>query len=778
MTRLVGVLLILATAAGCQSPPANRQHHKMSYGPPPPGYHKIRGESVPNWKPQDMHRAAGRAGTALAWLPLGPRPVTFEFWSGNDDASGRVVSVAPHPIDPNICYIASASGGIWKTVDKGVNWVPLTDELSNLNHGCVALDPSNPDVVYAGTGEYTLQTTGDGLFRSADAGATWTRIATNAQVGSTCSAVIVDPSNPQIIHVTGGSGYSRSTDGGATWVRLLTGRASDLVIDPVNPQVLYLARHSNGIYRSTDGGSTWTKLAGGLPTTNLSRIRLAIAPSNPNVLYTVIIDAGQQSMRGFFRSADGGTTWISKPATPDFPFPQGWYDLFVGVDPTNENIVYGGGVFPTFATAGVIKSTDGGNSWTDITIRPTGQVHPDQQAIAFGPDGTLWIGNDGGVWYSNDAGGSWVNTNNTLTVTQNYNIALHPTDPALLMGGTQDNGTVAREIDNEDWPQIVSGDGGFLAYDPSFPSRRYTTFVQLTVFRLVGAGFADITGPWSADPVQFIAPLIMDPNDPNTLLGGTNRVWRTTNASTTASWTAISPTTVGGGGTLTALAVAQSDSTTIYTGSSNGRVYVTTNDGGTWLNRSLGFTFALISDIVIDPTDPGTAYASVHATSTRRVARTTDFGQNWTTLDGGLPVGVTARALAVDWRFAPPHLYIGTGAGIYCSFDDGTTWIKDGLDLPNVNIGDLAIDPARGDITAGTFGRGAWRALLPVVGDLDGNRILDLGDQFVFTECLNGPDEPTAPINCTQAQFFHADFTGDNDVDEEDFARFMELMVP
>lgn len=682
-----------------------------SLGPPPPGYWRITGEPVPDWQPQS-DPAPRSGGGAATWQPMGPRPILSEYWSGDDDASGRVVSIAPHPTDPQTCYIASASGGIWKTTDGGSNWTPLTDELSTLNHGAVAIDPSNPQTIYAGTGEYTVQSTGDGLFRSLDGGATWTKIATAAQVGTRCSRVMINPANPQVIHVTGSAGYIRSTNGGAAWSTRLSGAASDVAINPVNPQTLYVARHSDGVYRSLDGGTTLTKLAGGLPVGS-GRIVLGLSAANPSVVYAAFTDDGD--LVGLYRSADGGTSWSLLPATPNFPSPQAWYSCFLAVDPSNENTLMAGGVFPSYAPVGVVRSTNGGTSWTEVSISAiAGQLHPDMHAVAFGPGGVIWCGNDGGVWKSTDNAASWINLNATLTLTQNYQIALHPTDAAKLMGGTQDNGTVGRDLATDQWPQVLEGDGGFAAYDFATPTRRYTTYIYLSIYRFNGALLSNITGPWSGDPRNFIAPLIISPHHAQTLFGGTDRVWRTTNAAATIpTWTAISPTTVGGGGTLNTLAQAASDAQVMYTGSSNGPVYVTANGGANWNNRSTGLPAAGVTDIVIHPTNASRAYVSYALTTGGRIYSTTNQGVSWTAVGTTLPTGVASRALAVDWRFAPPHLYCGAGSGVYSSRNGGASWTKDGTDLPNVTIGDLQIHPATCDLIAGTYGRGAWRLRLP-----------------------------------------------------------------
>ena len=681
---------------------AKKGERKM--GPPPPGYVKILGETVPGWSWDDTRRTAR---SPLDWQPLGPRPITDEYWSGSDLASGRVVSIAPHPTDADIIYIASASGGVWKTVDSGVTWQALTDELPNLNHGCVALDKQAPDTVYVGTGEYQTNSGGDGVFKSTDGGSSWARVATVAQVGSNCSKMVVNPSNSQIVHWGGTGGYVRSVDGGSTWTRILTGNVSDLAVDPAAPQNVYVARQSTGIFKSTDSGASFTQLTTDLPTAGIGRILIAIAPSSPSTVYAAILSGN--SLQGLYRSTNGGANWTRKANTPNFPSPQGSYDCFIGVSPSNPDTVYAGGVFPSYAVAGVIKTTNGGDSWTDVTVGTLGgQLHPDQHVVAFDADGRVWVGNDGGVWYSADSGLSWVNTNDTLSVTQNYAIALHPSDPNQVMGGTQDNGTVARDLGTEDWPQILSGDGGYLAYDFNSPTRRYVTYVGLDTYRLDGATITDITGPWSGDSRNFIAPLVMDPNNATTLLGGTNRVWRTTDAHAGATWTALSSNFPG---TINALAVAQGASNTIYAGNSQGDVFVST-DAVNWPNRSVGLPTAGISDIQIDPSDSGRAYIGYFSTSGGRVWRTTDFGVTWQNLTGTLPAGVSAKAIEIDWRPATDVIYVGTGSGLYWSKDEGATWSRDGADLPNVNIGDLLLDEVSNFLYAGTYGRGVFRATI------------------------------------------------------------------
>jgi photosystem II stability/assembly factor-like uncharacterized protein len=681
---------------------------ELEFGPPPPGYVKITAQPVPGWTPESMH-PGGTDGAG--WTLLGPAPITNEYWSGSDNASGRVVSIAVDPTNPARVYIGSASGGVWKTTNSGGSWAPLTDELSILTHGAVAIDPTNPSVIYAGTGEYSSGSGGDGLFKSLDGGASWTRVATTAQVGDSTSRIIVDPQDPQRVFLAGGAGCFRSTDGGATWSQRLGGSCSDLALNPVNPQIVYAGRANDGVYRSLDGGNTFSKVWPSPANSNTRRIALSLCASTPSTIYCAITNPSN-GLLGFYRSTNDGANWTQLTNTPDFPSPQGWYDLAVAVSPTDPNLVFCGGVSPEYAPAGIIRSTDGGSTWTETMAGGEDRfVHPDVQTLAFGPDGALWVGCDGGVWRSTNNGATWINCNATLTLAQNYALAPHPTDTGRMIGGTQDNGTIQRTTSNA-WPQIFSGDGGYAAYDASNPARRYVTYVYLSVYRQFAGNTTEISGPWGNDPRNFISPLIMDPNSPQTLLGGTNRVWRTTNADSTHTWAAISGTDVSGGGVLNTIAVARGAPNTIYTGSSSGRVYVTTN-GSTWVNRTAGLPSGDVSDIEISPTDPATAYATFYNTSGGRIFRTVNAGQSWANMTGTLPAGVSVKCIALDWRSATPGMWVGSGAGVYSSYDGGATWAKDGSDLPNVIVDDLLINPATSTLTAGTYGRGTWRLTLP-----------------------------------------------------------------
>jgi photosystem II stability/assembly factor-like uncharacterized protein len=663
----------------------------------------------------------------MSWTFIGGRPVTSEYWSGNNDAGGRVVSIACHPTSAGTAYIATASGGIWKTTDTGANWAPMTDNSSNLNHGAVEVDRNFPTAVYAGGGEYTTGSTGNGLQRSLDSGVTWSALGSAATLGDQCSGIAVVPgasaNAPAAIHWTGSAGYRRSTTGGLSWsATVISGSCSSLAVDRSNPLRVFVAVHGSGIRRSVNGGATFSVLSGGLPTSGISRIVLSMSQSNPQVLYAAFAN-NSSGLEGLYRTSDGGDTWTKLVNTPNFPTPQAWYDLSVGVDPLNENHVFCGGVSPVYQVAGVIETTNGGQSWTEIS-GSGGQIHPDQHWVAFGADNVPWFGCDGGVWRR--VGNTWSNRNATLAAIQNYTIAQHPADPNRVIAGTQDNGMAGTSNGSLAWPQITAGDGGYGAHDASVFNRLYTTYVYLRIYRVTGNNVDDITGPWSDDNREWVAPMVADANTSSWLYGGTNRVWLTQNAPSAAAWNAMSDSSVADGGTVSTMASVPGMPGVFWVANSNGGVWRTVNGGAKWVRMRTN-DGTRITTVCPKPGSASEAFISRLRSTGTRVLQMTD-GTTWTNRTGSLPSGARPQTLAVDWGRPVPSMYVGTGAGVYASFDLGSAWVKDGSDLPNVNIGQLEIDPIVRTIAAGTYGRGAWRSGLPKPADLNADGLVDGAD--------------------------------------------------
>jgi photosystem II stability/assembly factor-like uncharacterized protein len=651
------------------------------------------------------------------WIFMGPMPITNEPWS-DGTVSGRVVFVLPHPTNQNIVYIAAAQGGVWKTTDGGNNWMPLTDGLTSLASGALAFQPGDPNTIWYGTGEMNFCgdcSSGDGLFKSTDAGNTWTKVAARTTVGSYIARIYIHPTNPNIIVMATSGCIVRSTNGGTSWTQpLAVSWARDLVADPTNPDELYCTVWQNGIYRSTDAGATWNQLTNGLPAAGTyTRVNIAISQSNPNVLYAGYSN-NSYTLLGFYRTTNGGTNWSQIAGVPDYLCGQGFYNHMIIVDQTNSDTIYAGGTYPYNASyRGLIRTTNGGTSWTDITDRtPNGCLHPDIHHMAWDAAGHLWVGCDGGVWESTNNGNSWINHNATLGITQFYTVAVSSVNDLIIQGGTQDNGTPRTETGGLPWFEFMSGDGGPTNFDwGASAAISYTTYVYLDpLYKWNGTTFQFGIGGLSGDGrVSWCnGPLETDPNTINRVYAGTYRVWRSTDGG--SNWGTISGGLTGGSGYLLSLEIAPGNSNIIYTGASSGRFYYTSNGGGAWNNRTNAAWGANeIRDLRINPSNNQEVYVAL---SNVAVYRTTNAGSAWTNVTGDLGTLDVREvfSMVVDFSSNPRHIYVGTKHGVYGSQDGGTTWSKT-ANLPMLDVYELWLDS---DVTgnyllAATHGRGIWK---------------------------------------------------------------------
>jgi photosystem II stability/assembly factor-like uncharacterized protein len=692
-----------------------------------------------------------QATSTEQWVNIGPAPMRDSIIGRHKvDVSGRTTALAVDPRDSSVIYLGAAQGGVWKSTDDGASWTPLTDDQPSLAVGSLALDPSNPDIVYVGTGE--PHASGDsyygaGVLRSTDGGMTWQQLGASEFSGLGISAIIVHPANSSIIYaassaavgpegpLTPASGILRSTNGGQTWaaMRVCTGcyGASDLVMDPGNPSVLYAAFWEQGIFKSTDGGQIWHPLTSGLPAGDFRRIELAIAPSNPSVLYAGfdVAISGQYTGAKVFKTTDAGSTWQELDRAPNYCGGQCWYDNVIAVHPSDPDTVYLGGSAsyvsrPTWTVRQVlVRSTDGGTTWWDMSPNdsPGRTLHPDMHAIAFdalNPQ-TIWVGNDGGVWKSTDGGLNWNNKNSNLATLQFTGVAVHPTNPQIVFGGMQDNNK-AKYTGSVAWEAMDAGDGGYAAIDPFDPRYFYGTRYEISFQRNSQGG----SGPYQDWPVKtsginlndrslFYAPLTLDPSTPGVLYFGTHRVYRTTNRGD--RWQAISgDLTLGRTRTaISTIAVAPTAPEVIYAGTSDGQVQVTTNTGSRWDNVTRSpLPNRFVSEIAVSYTSYRVAYVVFNGFNTHtpsrpgHVFRTIDAGATWQDVSSNLP-DIPVLCIALD-RDAPGTIYVGTDIGVFRTTNDGATWSPYSSGMANVAVFDLALNPDTNVLAAATHGRSVY----------------------------------------------------------------------
>jgi photosystem II stability/assembly factor-like uncharacterized protein len=685
------------------------------------------------------------------WMPIGPAPVSTT--GGNAPVvAGRVDSAVADPYNDEVVYIATDAGGVWKTsdwFDPNPTWLPLTDDQPSLEVGgyhALAMAPSNSSVLYVGASG-----TGGGVLKTTDAGRTWTRLAAKTFDGASFSALVVSPTDPNTVFAAlwdgpMGGGVYRSTDGGQTWTNLTSaahpGKASDIAIDPANAKILYAgivgAGKGSGLYRTTDGGMTWVRLDSTIlsGTQVGTTIRVVVAPSQPKTLYAVVFDpalGGKDHPDGLphrYRSTDGGKTWSSLAPIPGDSDWRSWH-VVLGVDPTDPDDVYVNGY-----DGPLYLSTDGGNSLKGP--KDWGLIYGEDPVGVFGgPIGSMVLVGDRGI-YSIDSGPNPKvhNKQGDLGVTQFYTIALDPTNPRQVYGIAQDHVPALRSSGNDSpvWSQLGGLDEiGKIAVDPNHPNVLYgmdpistTSYIYRSDdhgqhWAAAGKGLPTAAGDYDTRYYQGRAiqhALLIDPANSNRLIFGVTQVYETTNGAGT--WHSVtqgkdlSPAAAGKGpNTIDAVAVAPSNGKTIYASTSDGRLFVTTDDGATaWKERDTSLAGRVLS-INVDPQHPGHVFVLTNQGGHATVQVTTDGGLHWNAMAGTLPAGLGGTCLTVDWRFATPQLDLGTTRGVYHSTDLGATWSTFQAGLPAVSVSDLVLDLKNGVLAAATSARGVYEVLVP-----------------------------------------------------------------
>ncbi len=679
-------------------------------------------------------------------------------------AGGRVSRVAGVPGDPLTGYAATASGGVWKSTDGGIHWEPLFDQQPVSSIGSMAVAPSDPHVVYVGSGEANFRgnaAEGNGIYKSTDAGKTWTHVwKQRGQIGT----MVVHPRDPDVAFaaVLGKPfgpnperGVYRTVDGGASWERVLfrddESGASDVALDPVNPRNVFagfwqMRRRpwemvsggpGSGLAVSRDGGDTWTWLTGdGLPDGLWGKVGVAVAPSNPHRVYALV----EAEEGGLFRSDDGGQTWTRASGHGSLR-QRAWYYTTLTVDPANPDVVW-------FPQVPLLKTSDGGQT----IKRVKGPHHGDHHDIWIDPTNPRRIldANDGGVDVSSDGGETWYAA--PLPISQFYHVSVDTSVPYRVSGAMQDLGTASGPSNSlssagitlAHWHGVGGGEAGHTAHDPSDPDIVYAG-EYLGIFtrydhgtrqaRYVGP-WPEYTSGWGAEHpehrIQWTAPITVSSHDPKTVYHGANVLFRTRDGGQT--WEAISPDLTRddetkqrwSGGPITgdntgveyyctifAMAESPLQKGLLWVGSDDGLIHVSGDGGTSWTNVTENVpglpAWGTVSIIEPSPFDAGTAYVVVdnHRMDDPRpyLWKTADFGATWSSLSGGLPDDVYLHAVRAD-PAKPGHLYLGTERGVAWSPDDGATWTPLKLNLPTVAVHDLRVKDD--DLVVGTHGRSIW----------------------------------------------------------------------
>ncbi|MGH9063624.1 MAG: fibronectin type III domain-containing protein, partial [Acidimicrobiales bacterium] len=676
-------------------------------------------------------------------------------------------------------YLATAGGGVWSSTDNGASWATHTDGEPDIAMGSVAVDPSDPSVVFAGTGEDNACGDcfyGDGILESTDGGASWALSDPGGMfTGADVSSLAFLPGAPSLGSTTVLAGTDNglyvSTDGGSTWAAEAgtgfgQGNVSSIAVVAVTK--VYVAVQGVGIEETADGGTTWSTLTSSpLPSgAAFGNTAIAVAPSRQTTLYAAVGACGTSGPGchpsgyvGMFKSTDGGGTWSQLPGVPyytgdDYAYygtsgdagDQSWYDNTLAVDPANAGIVVAGGI-------ALVESTDGGAMWSNLdgggfSTQATNLIHPDFHALAFDGSGNLYIGCDGGAWEldaaavasptPSDLASGYTNLNTNLDITQLYAGTAQAVDgaTATVLAGAQDNGTALYSSSNSppaSWPDVLSGDGGFSAIDPSSPNDT----VQFAESDSELLGTTDRWKTWStllqpcgtggSPPACFVssnftAPMTLVPGSSGpTILFGAEQVYESTQGGAGGTWSRL-PTYDAGDiqVDVSALAVAPGDPQVLYAGWDDGTLQMSTDGGSSWTTLAAAGSGPTggqyVTHIAVSASDPYTAYVSLAQSFPQYasgqaphvlVGTSLATAPAWTDVTGDLPPSVPTNSVV---PYGPGGLVAATDAGVFLASSlagPATSWSRLGTGLPDVQVLDVLLTPGS-TLLATTHGRGVW----------------------------------------------------------------------
>lgn len=675
-----------------------------------------------------------------SWISV--NPVGMFYGVTNDNyISGRTNAITFHPTNPNIFYIAAAQGGVWKTTDGGQNWTVLTDYIGSISSGDVQIDPSDPNILYYGTGELNYSGDsqyGDGIYKTSNAGLNWFKISNASQTGTYTGEIVVDPVNSNNVYVSGNLGIFKSTNAGINWTSVQGGNFTSLVINKTEPSILYASTGSGQslIYKSTNSGVNWTLVS------SISagrRTQLAISPDNPDYLYASIASS-TGALNGLYRTTNAGLNWTLQNSTTNYMSSQGWYDNAVSAIPGDLEGVVVGGLDVYVSTNGGVTLTKKSN-WS--TSNPLNFSHADIHYLSYNGN-VLYCCSDGGVYISGDNANTWADLNQNMSTLQYQSADYDPTDIQKLYGGTQDNNKQTTTNSGLVWIQRTTGDGGYTVVDPVNTNFVYGQYVNGSIQRSAnfGVSFTNIT-PSGSSGGLFYNPYEMAPGDNNTVVFGRANVWKTTSiqsASTSSGWVQIAATAVING-SVSAIGISKNNIDKIYIGTSNGKIFMTTDNGSNWTSQT-GFPY--VTDLWVDFDDDDICYATVGGASPdRHVYKTTNGGTNWFSISSNLP-NIGTNSIAIR-NTAPRMIFVGTDLGVYKSTDEGASWVSFNTGFPNVEVYDLKYKESPKILLAATHGRGCFTFDVGTLVNVSNDG--SIPDKFYLSQNYPNPFNPSTKIS-------------------------------
>ncbi len=645
------------------------------------------------------------------WAPLGP----FSWTNGNsgyNPGNGRINAITVDPNNSNIIYACAASGGVWKSIDAGQTWNTTTDDMTILGTSDIVVNPQNSNILYLGTGDRDgFDTYGIGVLKSTDAGATWQPTGLyndDPNYSYIINCLAINPENPEIIYAGTSNGLFRSTNAGIDWENIIEyGNFKQIKFNPLNSNTVY-ATDAQHFYKSYNGGDNFIEIEQGLPVST-TRIVMDVTPADSSYIYLLI--AGTNSnFEGVFQSTNGANSFVKKVGLDDINLlgydmfgdddkTQAWYDLAIAVSPTNPLEIYTGGV-------NVWKSTNGGSDW-EISSHwfyssPSSYSHADIHSLDF-YNNKLYCGSDGGAFVKSEDD-EWSNISSGLNISQIYNFSNSEINTGIISMGAQDNGS--NILDNNSWKHVMGADGMATIIDYTTPSTCYVSYQYGNIFRSnnYGNNMQQIFSPDDYNETgEWLTPYVLSHSNNGIMYVGCKNIYKTTNSGIT--WSAV---TNLNSENFTVMAIAPSNSNYIYAAKED--LLIKTNDGGDNWEQVYMPNGGDITDIEVSTDNPEVVYLSLSLGSSPRVYKSTDACESYQEITNGLPP-LAVNCIALE-NNEENGIYLGMELGVLYTNDNLDEWIQFSKNLPNVKITDIQILNSINKVRVASYGRGVWESEL------------------------------------------------------------------